>query len=296
MLYRTEPNDPRPSFAGNPLVAAMLRENVHVADGKATIGLWGSWPFLLADVSAFGQVLAITRNAYAVLGAMTEYPEVVTVACGDRGRAVDGSLEFDFASWERAVVVVESRPGGWLYAVEFSDRSGEVIHKICLTEQSDFEAFRRWVELNQTSCKSPGAGSMRQASWLENSLMLSASGAARLRTEVLGVLFELVVARRSAFQVMVGNEGAVQAVCVGPTVFSKNGQWIFAGEEMSGIHLRVDRLADIYLQEIGESLALKACDPEGHLVCAVMVADDADLSVWNKGLWELTKRFPADQT
>jgi hypothetical protein len=101
---------------------------------------------------------------------------------------VDGSLEFDFRCWRRAIAIVEARPGGWLYAVEFSDSSGDVIHKICLTEQSDFEAFRSWVELNQTAADgSGGVGNSRHGSGLENSLVLSASGAQRLQTEVLRV-------------------------------------------------------------------------------------------------------------
>jgi hypothetical protein len=49
-------------------------------------------------------------------------------------------LEFDFTSWQRPAAIVEARLGGWLYAVEFSDLSGEVIHKICLTGHSNFEA------------------------------------------------------------------------------------------------------------------------------------------------------------
>ena len=118
MLRRTEPNDPRPPMAGNPLVASVLRENIRLSDGRATIGLWARWPYLLADFPSFGRILAISRNRYAVLGSIADYPEVVCVPCGNRGQAVDGSLEFDFAFWERAVAVVESRAGGWLYAVE----------------------------------------------------------------------------------------------------------------------------------------------------------------------------------
>jgi putative heme degradation protein len=105
-----------------------------------------------------------------------------------------------------------TRQGGWLYAVEFSDFGGEVIHKICLTEQSDFEAFRSWVELNQTAsgCSRDAAGNPRHSSGLENSLVLSASGAESLRTDVLRVMFQMASAERWAFQAFVGNDGAAQ--------------------------------------------------------------------------------------
>ncbi len=296
MLYRTEPNDPRPSLAGNPLVASVLRENVQILGDRAMIGLWGSWPSLLAEISSFGEVLAISRNAYAVLGSIHEYPEVQTGPCENRGQTVDESLEFDFACWRQAAAVVEARPGGWLYAVEFLDQRGEVIHKVCLTEHSDFEAFRSWVELSQTLYVPAKFDGLRQASWLENTLILSASGARKLESEALGTLFQMIAAKRSAFQAIVGNEGTVQAARVAPTIFSKNGQWIFAGGETSGLHVRVERLAEVYLHEVGESCALKACDPEGHLVCALMATDDVDTSPWNEELQKVVEIFSTDQT
>src|SRR5512134_2187572 len=77
MPHRTEPNDGASNLLQNPLVASVLRENVRVADGRAMIGLWEGWPFLLSELPAFGPVLAITRNCYAVLGTIAEYPQVV---------------------------------------------------------------------------------------------------------------------------------------------------------------------------------------------------------------------------
>ena len=121
MSHRTEPSDGASSLIQNPLVASVLRENVRVVDGRAMIRLWDGWPFLLSELPAFGPVLAITRNCYAVLGAIAEYPEVVSLPCGHCGRAADGSLEFDFTFWARGTAVVESRGEGWLYVVEFSD-------------------------------------------------------------------------------------------------------------------------------------------------------------------------------
>ena len=292
MLHRADPNDPRQALAGNPLVASVLRENVRVADGRAIIGLWGGWNALLAGIPAFGKVLAISRNSHAVLGTISEYPEMDSVPCGHCSRTVDGSLEFDFTSWRRAVAVVEARVSGWLYAVEFSDGSGEVIHKICLTEQSDFEGFRSWVELNQTIAGiRPGCGNSRRSSWLENSLVLGASGAEPLRVEALRVFFQMAAAGRSAFRAIVGNNGAVQAVQISPTTFRKNGQWIFTGDGTSGIHVRVESLAEVFLHNVGESLALKACDPEGRLACAVAPPHCADCGKWNATLRGLADDF-----
>jgi putative heme degradation protein len=296
MPHRTEPNDGASNLIQNPLVASVLRENVRIADGRAMIGLWEGWPFLLSELPAFGPVLAITRNCYAVLGTIAEYPQVVSVPCGHRGRSVDGSLEFDFTSWARGTAVVESRREGWLYAVEFSDHCGEVIHKICLTEQSDFEAFRAWVELNQNSSASHSLEGRRVASWLENSFLLSASGCEGLRSEGFSTFFQVATRERSGFQVIVGNEGAVQGVAMTPTMFRRDREWIFVGDKVAGVHLRVAKLAEVYLQAIAQSLALKAFDPEGRFVCAVVAAVDADLDTWNRQLRELAQDFSTDQT
>jgi putative heme degradation protein len=186
-----------------------------------------------------------------------------------------------------------TRQGGWLYAVEFSDFGGEVIHKICLTEQSDFEAFRSWVELNQTAsgCSRDAAGNPRHSSGLENSLVLSASGAESLRTDVLRVMFQMASAERWAFQAFVGNDGAAQVARMSPSAFCTDGRWIFAGDETTGMHVRVERLAEVFLHNVGESLALKACDPEGHLVCAVAPPLDADGERWNSRLQSLARKF-----
>jgi putative heme degradation protein len=296
MRYSADPNDKRPSLAGNPLVASVLRENVRLADGRATIGLWGNWAALLADIPAFGKVLAISRNSHAVLGSISDYPEVASVPCGHCGCAVDGSLDFDFTSWHRAVAIVEARPGGWLYSVEFSDFSGEVLHKICLTEQSDFETFRSWIELNQTTSGAPpDHANMRRGSWLENTVLFSASGAKLLRIDVLRVFVQMATAERWAFRAIVGNAGAVQAAQVTPTVFSRNGQWFFAGDKISGVHVRAGKLAELYLHEVEEFLVLKGCDPEGRLVCAITPPDDVDRGNWNARLRALAEEFPPSQ-
>jgi putative heme degradation protein len=290
-----EPNDQASRLIQNPVVASVLRENVRVANGRALIGLWDGWSFLLSELPAFGPVLAITRNCYAVLGTVAKYPEVFSEPCGHRGRAADGSLEFDFTCWGHGTAVVEARRDGWLYAVEFSDLGGEVIHKICLTEHSDFEAFRAWIELNQSSSVSRRFDGARVASWLENSFLLSTSGAEVLRVEALAKFFQLATAERSGFQIVVGNEGAVQGISMTPTIFRRAGQWIFVADKVAGVHLRVAKLAEIYLQTIGQSLALKACDPKGRFVCAVIAANDAELERWNRHLRELARNFPIDQ-
>ena len=81
-----------------------------------------------------------------------------------------------------------------------------------------------------------------------------------------------------------------------PTMFRRDGQWIFVGDKVAGVHLRVTKLAEVFLQTIAQSLALKAFDPEGRFVCAVVAAVDAELDTWNGHLRELARNFSTDQT
>lgn len=79
-------------------------------------------------------------------------------------------------------------------------------------------------------------------------------------------------------------------------MFRRDGQWIFVGDKSAGVHLRVAKLAEIYLHTIDQCLALKACDPEGRFVCAVVAAAAEELDTWNGHLRELARNVSTDQT
>ena len=127
---------------------------MRVVDGRAIIDFWGGWPCLLSEIPFFGKVLAITRNSHAVVGTISDYPEVDFCPAGTvvmRQMVLLSSTshfgERHWPLWKRA-------PQDGSIPVEFSDPNGEVIHKVCLTERSNFEAFRSWVELSQTPADS----------------------------------------------------------------------------------------------------------------------------------------------
>jgi hypothetical protein len=81
MPHRTEPNHGAASLIHNPLVASVLRENVRFAGGRALIGLWDGWPFLLSELPVFGPV---PRQAAQLVVTEVERLEVCELA--DFGR------------------------------------------------------------------------------------------------------------------------------------------------------------------------------------------------------------------
>lgn len=281
-------------FASNPLIASVLRENIQMVNNRAIIGLWPHWQSLLGQVPDFGRILSIARNGCAVLGKIGDYPEMVNAACGHCACSTDGSMEFYFAGWNRAVVTVEEQSSGWLYAAEFYDACGETIHKICLTSESDFEAFRDWVELHQNLGTETLTEDFPRHSRDESAFL--PEDASFLRPEALyGLLRRMIDGRRTA-QFVVGSDNFVQGADLQPTMLRDNGQWIFASDEVTGLHLRQGRLAEVYLHrvgpaELGPRLVLKAHDTEGRLVCAITPPRREDPADWNEFLSDATASF-----
>ena len=288
-------------FVSNPLFASVLRENVRVMKKRAIIGLWPHWQSLLGQVQEFGRVLSIGRNGYAVLGKIGEYPEMRNAACGHCACGTDGSMEFYFSAWNRANVIVEAQTSGWLYAVEFYDACGETIHKICLTAESDFEAFRDWVELHQNSGTETLREDFADRPRDEGSATFVPTGAIFLRPEALSGLLRRMIDEEQCAQFVVGSDGFVQGADLRPTVLRENGQWLFASDELTGLHLRQGRLVEVYLHQVGSAdlasrFVLKAHDPEGRLVCAVTPPRFSEAANWNEFLTDATTSFQLNKT
>ena len=303
MFHRLSSHEPleKTVFAANPLVASVLRENVRVTKKRALIGLWPHWQSLLGQVNDFGRVLSIGRNGYAVLGRIGAYPEMVNAACGHCACGADGSMEFYFSGWHRAVVVIEEQPTGWLYSVEFYDSCGETLHKICLTGDSDFEAFRDWVELHQTVDHPALTGDFSPRGQEEASAAGFPADAILLRAEAVPVLLQGLIAEKRAAQFVVGNDGFVQGADIRPLSLQENGQWLFASDEDCGLHLRHARLTEVYLLPAGRpefppQWVLKAHDPEGRLVCAVTAPRRTEANGWNEFLIDATASYHLQKT
>ena len=90
--------------------------------------------------------MILLRNPWALLGTAGA-TEVCPPLRSPNARG--GDLEFFFPPWSRAFATIEKESGSWIYAAEFLDSLRNVLHKIHLTAESDWEAFRWWVEINR---------------------------------------------------------------------------------------------------------------------------------------------------
>jgi len=282
----------RTAFAANPLVAGILPENVCLRGGRAVVGLRPDWPSLFSEVEGLGPVLSICRNSCAVLGHIGPYPEVGLSPCGHCGCGADGSPEFYFGNWAQAVASVERQPAGWLYAAEFLNQAGEVIHKICLTPEADFPAFREWVQAHQTL--PPEAHSRHCRLRTPGRALEDFDKKVFLEGEGLSVFIQRLIAERVPARLVVGNDGMVMGSDLRPAAYRESGEWAFLSDDRSGLHLRAGWLDEVWIERVewrdqSAGAVLKAADRENHLVVAFAAAEDK--TAWNAFVARATRPF-----
>lgn len=278
-------------------MTSVLRENVILEENQAVIPLWTRWDAVLELVHALGPVLSIGRNSHAVLGRIGFYPKVFCAPCGHCASAADGTMEFYFGAWDHARVTVGEKAGGWLYGVEFFDAWKETLHKICLTADSDLEAFREWVELNQATPESslsdrPGDRGGCSA----NPVPPPGEGSDLLGAGALEALFAHLMEEKQPVQVVVGNEHFVQGADLAPRAVRTTGPWVFVSDEKTGLHLRTGQMAEIcrqrvFWQDDASALVLKVFEPEGRMACVLAPPRETAVPDWDDLVRDATEPF-----
>jgi putative heme degradation protein len=232
-------------FSANPLLTPAIRANVRVTGRCLQIPLLPRWPVLFRGVRSFGRVISFCGNSCGVLGKIGGYPEVWCTPCGQS--ASGGNLKFFFPCWNRAFVAIEEQSGEWHYSVAFLDACADVLHTVCLTQDSDLEAFRWWVKLNHAG--SPGAEispHLRPPSRVEESSGPCAGEAVQLSKQELSALLRRMIQEGISIQVFVGNDGLTQSAEMRPTHLREDEKWIYAADDSCGLRLRIARLTEIF--------------------------------------------------
>ncbi len=264
-------------FSGNPLLASAIRENVRIVGRRALIPLLPRWPVLFRGLRTFGRVTSFCRNSFAMLGSVGVYPEVWSTPCGRSARG--GDLTFSFPCWSRALATIQERSGDWLYAAEFLDAFGNMIHKVCLTPESDSEAFRWWVELNHaTSPTAELSPYARFAPAVDDSDAHCEDDASVLSEDDFRALLRRSIEEETSVQILVANEGLAQGARMVPNCLRDDGDWIYLGDSGCGLQLRTGRPSQLSFRWSSSSRewVLKAYESEGRLVCTLFGRDDEE--------------------
>lgn len=283
----------QPQQRNGMLVSAALPRHVRREGPRALISLQTNWPALFEDIPSFGHVLSTCRNRYAVLGRLGEYPRMFFPACGHCAGSPDGTLSLFPAEWHRASATVEEKPGGTLYSAEFQDGRGEVLHKICLSADSHYEAFHEWALRHQSPPAARAETLRPPASPLHSITTVCPSHSIFLGEGALKALFDQTIRTRTPLRFVVGNEGMVLGADMTLEYLEERGQWIFIKDPRTGLHLRTERLAEVILEMVEDGEAshwtLKAYEPEGQLVFA-LVPPQPD-AAWNEFVFGATRPF-----
>ncbi len=121
--------------------------------GKTVTRLEGDWKELLKAVKPLNEVMALTRNEFAVHERKGVYDNISFMAEGKMGVAVnpDIDLRFFMWQWEYGYAVTVDHGKRVMHSLQFFNARGEAVHKIYLTKNSDKAAFQALVEIFKAS-------------------------------------------------------------------------------------------------------------------------------------------------
>ena len=263
------------AFAANPLLAAGNLLNAQMVGGRALIPLLPRWAVLFRGIRTFGRVFYVCLSRGTSLGHLGPYPEIWSTPCDQSGWDDNRGLKFFFPGWARGFVTVEQREAGWLYAIEFQDFDGEVIHKIFLTSESNFEAFLWWLKINQASHPLSGsAGEKRSFDRIDSPARLDVRRASQLSTVILSEFLRAIIETEARVRISAENKGLVQSLSITSSRLREDRGSIYFGDEETGLQLRLDQSADIGLHRLANpsKWRLQVCRPIGFPVCAIEIA------------------------
>ena len=263
------------AFAANPLLAAGNLANAQTNGGRALIPLLPRWAVLFRGVRTFGRVVYVCVNRGATLGHLGPYPEIWSTPCGQSGWDEDRGLKFFFSGWARGFVTVEQQVAGWLYAVEFQDFHGEVIHKVLLTPESNLDAFLWWLKINQASnCLSGSAPEKRSFDRVAGRAPFDVPRASQLSVDILRDLLRTMIETETRIRISVENDGLKQSLSITSSRLREDRSSIYFGDEETGLQLRLDQLSGIALHRSANpsTWRVQVCRPGGFSACAIEFA------------------------
>ncbi len=249
--------------------------------GENVIRLKDDPKAILGDIIRLGKVMALTRNDHAVHERKGVYDNLTFQ--GPVGTFVneDIDLRLFMMAWAYAFAVNENDR----LSIQFFDKSGEAVHKIYLTEDSDTKAYHQLVEkfraedqsaeLAVTAYPEPAAelkdedidAAAFREQWMAlqdthdfygllqqhkvtrtQALRLAPEGMARqLDNDVTRKVFNLAVERQVPIMVFIGNRGCIQIHTGEVYKLMDAGPWFNVLDPDFNMHLNETRIASSWL-------------------------------------------------
>lgn len=256
--------------------------------GGNVVRLAGECAEIVAQLPALRRIMALTRNDEIVHERKGEYGKVEIMRGHGTmglvlGEAIDLRIFFD--RWHFAFAVAGESARGATGSFQFFDRSGTAIHKVFLTETSDFAAYEKLIEKYRSADQSPtievqpktekpsetsdaeiDADGFRRA-WAnlkdthdffpllrkfgvarEQALRLADREMARqVGADSFKFVLEAASERRLPMMIFVGNPGIIQIHTGAVERLSDTGGWFNVLDEPFNLHINQEKIARAWI-------------------------------------------------
>lgn len=252
---------------------------VSLGCGESATRLSDHWLAMVAQFADFGDVMALTRNDFAVHELTGHYvpsfgPVVDTegLTFSERRLAVE--------HWAHAFAVCEQSGKSNRYSVQFFDDVGDAVHKVYLTERSNRSEYAAFVARYRAQDQQPGIEpvSMHRGVATQPAKEAALPGT-YLRTNALSTLLGIAAERGLDVEITVENRGASQRFAGRVRNACSMGPWFNVLDPGFSLHLREDGIAQILRQEPARDtrfVDLQAFDIFGRPVCRMAIQRATD--------------------
>lgn len=276
--------------------------------GTLATPLGKDWGAILQGLEACGPLMALTRNEHVVHEKTGVYRHVSVNGPMGLALGVEIDLRLFLSQWAQGFHVLErTSDGEERHSLQFYDRHGQAVHKVHTREQTDVEALLALVDRHADPSRSlhfdatPRVVAPPRPDALIDRAGLDAAWSAMQDThEFFGLLKQFEVERQQSFRLMagrhaerrdasavnellvqaagealpimvfVGNPGCIQ-IHTGPVSrVQRMGPWLNVMDPGFNLHLREDRIADVWLvtkpTSDGPVTSIEAFAEDGELI------------------------------
>jgi putative hemin transport protein len=114
---------------------------IQKAGGTTATPLAANWRSILSQMPSVGRVMCLTRNEHCVHERHGRFEDVQVAGPHGLVLGPDIDLRLFLGSWKHGFAVRESVKSGERLSLQFFDGTGEAVHKIYATEETDHAAF-----------------------------------------------------------------------------------------------------------------------------------------------------------
>jgi len=278
---------------------------------------------LIPHVQAMGDVMALTRNESCVHERRGIYEEYHAGAHAQMVLGAEIDLRIFPAHWMHGFAVAEESPEGVKRSVQVFDAAGDAIHKVHLKPESDVTAFDSMVAALrlpdqddrvalsprtpvEAAKGDPARAPALRADWdrmsdthqflklvrghkmnrLGSYRVAGSPYAQRLELQAVTQALHAAADGKVAVMIFVGNLGCIQIHGGLIEKIVPMGPWINVMDPRFNLHLRADRLAEVWLvnkpTKHGAILSVEGFDARGELVLQIFGSrKEGSIDAWN---------------